>query len=38
MIDLFSLTGVKIAEAYGYHYPKADELYMRDYIKHVREW
>jgi aminoglycoside 6-adenylyltransferase len=37
MIDLFSLTGMKIAETHGYHYPKADESYMRDYIMRMME-
>ena len=38
MMDLFSVTGTAIADAYGYRYPKADELFMRDYIKCVKEW
>ena len=37
MIDLFSLISVKIAETHGYHYPKADELYMRDYVMRVKK-
>ena len=37
MVDLFSLTGMKIADVCGYHYPKSDELYMRDYIKKMKE-
>jgi len=37
MIDLFSLTSVKIAETHGYHYPKADELYMRDYAMRMKK-
>lgn len=37
MIDMFGITGIEIAETYEYHYPKTDELYMRNYITRMIE-